>query len=126
METLTALFLAATVQFSLPPKLLDSLCFVETRHVITAIHHDDGGSDSIGVCQVKFSTAKWLGYKGTEKGLLNPKTNIYYAAMYLSRNMRRYDGSVEKAVIAYNRGNAKGLTTSIYQSKVFKQWRTAQ
>lgn len=124
MATLTALFTVISIQFSLPTNLLHSICFVETGHDVNAIHPNDGGSDSLGVCQVKLSTAKWLGFTGDEKQLMDPEHNIHYAAKYLSYHMTRYNGHVEKAVIAYNRGNATGLTTSAYQTKVFKQWRS--
>lgn len=125
METLTAIFLSATMQFNLPPALLDSLCFVESKHEVTAIHHDDGGSDSLGVCQVKLETARWLGFQGTEQQLMNPKVNAYYAAKYLSRNLKRYNGQVEKSVIAYNRGSAKNLRHTQYSQKVLTIWRQA-
>lgn len=120
--TLTAIFITTTLQLGLPTNLLSSLCYVESKHDINAIHHDDGTSNSVGVCQVKLKTAKWLGFKGTEKQLMNPKTNIYYAGLYLKYQLKRYK-SIEKAVISYNKGNAKGLTSSRYQVTVFKQWR---
>lgn len=121
---LAALFVAATIQFNLPPGLLSSLCFVESKHDVSAIHHDDGSTDSIGVCQVKLKTSQWLGFTGSEKQLLDPKTNIFYAAKYLSKNIKRYDGQIERAVVAYNRGNAKGLLRTNYSDKVINQWRS--
>lgn len=119
---LTALFAAATKQFNLPQGLLASLCYVESAHDTGAIHHDDGGTNSVGICQVKLSTAQWLGFKGTEKELMEPKTNIYYAAKYLKYNISRYKDHI-KGVVAYNRGNALGLTSSKYSDKVINQWR---
>lgn len=83
---------------------------------------DDGGSPSIGLCQVKLKTSKWLGYKGTEKQLLNPTVNAYYAAKYLKYQLKRYNGNTEKALIAYNRGNAKGLTRTEYSAKIMIHW----
>ena len=123
MNTLTALFITFSTQYELPEALLSSLCFVESRHKISAVHHDDGGADSLGICQIKLTTAKERGFRGTSKQLMRPEMNIKYAAKYLKHQLDRYDGSIEKAVIAYNRGNAKNLTTSKYQRKVFKKWR---
>lgn len=117
------LFVLFSNQYGLPPELLSSLCFVESRHKISAIHHDDGGSESLGLCQIKLNTAKSLGFRGTPNQLMEPKYNIKYAAKYLSHQIKRYD-SVKKGVIAYNRGNAKNLTSSRYQVKVFKEWRS--
>lgn len=122
MNTLTAIFIAASVQFNLPPGLLASVCFVETRHDIQAVHFNDGGDDSIGICQLHYTTAQWLGFKGTKVELLDPSTNIYYAAKYLAKQRNRY-GNVQQAVIAYNQGHAGGLTTTEYQVKVFTVWR---
>lgn len=117
-----ALFTTATIQFNLPQGLLASLCFVESRHDVAAIHEDDGDSNSIGVCQIKLKTAQWFGFRGSERELMRPATNIYYAAAYLSYQQRRYKGDITKAVIAYNVGNAKGLTQTEYSAKVLGQW----
>lgn len=122
MNTLSAIFLAVTIQNHLPPKLLSSLCWVESKHDIHAIHKDDGTEDSLGICQLHLSTAREMGYKGTRQQLMQPTTNIRYAAKYLKFQLRRYNNNIAKAVIAYNRGNSRGLTTSKYQTKVFKQW----
>lgn len=117
------MFIAATTQFELPSGLIEAICFVESKHDILAVHEDDGGSDSIGVCQVKLATAQWLGFKGNEEELSLPVNNIYYASMYLAHEIDRYDGNVEKAIIAYNRGNAGQLQHTNYSDKVLKQWR---
>lgn len=122
MNTLSAIFIATTLHLGLPPGLLSSLCFVETNHDIAAIHVDDGQGDSLGICQIKLRTAQWLGYKGTDEQLMNPQVNIYWSGVYLKYQIRRY-GSIERAVIAYNIGNARNLTTTNYQVKVFKVWR---
>lgn len=121
---LTLLFSQATIQHSLPPELLSSLCYVESKHKINAVHKDDGTSNSVGICQVKLKTARWLGFNGTEKDLMKPETNIYYAAKYLAYQNKKYK-SITKAVIAYNKGNAKNLTRTKYSDKVLKQWREA-
>lgn len=120
---LSLIFIAVTAQLHLPPNLLSSICYIESRHVATAIHHDDGGSDSIGLCQIKHKTAKWMGFKGNEKDLLDPKINAYYAGKYLKYLLKRYDNNTIKAVIAYNIGNTRSLTTTNYQRKVFNKWK---
>jgi Transglycosylase SLT domain len=122
MNTLAALFITQTLHFGLPPDLLSSLCFVESKHDVSAIHHDDGGTDSIGICQIKFKTAQSLGFKGSAKDLLDPQVNTYYAAKYLQHQLSRYHGDTTKAVIAYNMGSTKGFTTTKYSVRVLKQW----
>lgn len=121
MTTLTLLFATMSLKYGLPQGLLSSLCYVESKHKITAIHHDDGGADSLGICQIKLATAKQMGFKGTAKELMKPVNNIKYAAKFLQHNIHRYN-SVAKGVICYNLGHAGNLTTSKYQQKVFKQW----
>lgn len=121
MDLLSSLFIAFSLQYDLPPGLLSALCYVESTHNISAVNPDDGKSASLGICQVKLKTAKWMGFKGTEADLMKPENNIKYAAAYLKYQLVRYD-NLPKAVIAYNLGNAKGLTTSAYQRKVFKTW----
>lgn len=120
-NVLIALFAAATSHYDLPPGLLNSICYVESEHNIHAVHKNDGVGDSLGACQIKLKTARFMGFKGTANDLMNPRNNVFYAAKYLKYQLKRYK-SVDLAVIAYNRGNAKGLTTSRYQAKVFKHW----
>lgn len=120
---LTVLFSSATAKFHLPSGLLESLCMVESNHNIAAVHKDDGDADSLGICQIKLATARELGFKGTAKQLMKPDININYAAKYLDFQRRRYHGSITKAIIAYNKGNAKQLTRTIYSDKVITQWR---
>lgn len=119
---LTLLFISTSAQFHLPNNLLSSVCYVESTHKITAYHKHDGQGNSVGVCQIKLKTARFMGYKGTEKQLMDPAVNVYYAGKYLAYQLKRYK-STSRALVAYNRGNAKGLTSSYYSFKVIKQWR---
>jgi soluble lytic murein transglycosylase-like protein len=121
--TLALLFKVSTSSFGLPPYLLDSLCFVESGYNIQAVHHDDGNSDSLGVCQIKAATARWLGFQGKDRDLMDPRINIHYAAKYLAYQMDRYDGDVIKAVVAYNMGSARRFTSTKYSDKVILRWR---
>lgn len=116
-------FIATTYTFNLPPGLLSALCYVESHHKVDAIHHDDGDSDSLGIGQVKLKTARWLGFKGTKAQLMIPEVNIYYSGRYLKLQINRYNGNLEKALTAYNRGNSRGIERSKYSTKVLKEWR---
>lgn len=116
-----SLFLLNTQTQGLPPGLLESICYIESKHTATAIHHDDGGSNSVGICQIKLSTAKWLGFKGNEKKLMIPSINIFYAALYLKKLSYRYKNDWTKVIIAYNMGSAKFKKTK-YSDKVNKYW----
>lgn len=121
---LLLLFSNLSAQYNLPPNLLDAVCYVESHHNVNAIHHDDGGEDSLGLCQVKLSTARFLGFTGTEKQLMKPEVNAKYAAKYIAYQLKRYNYNTEKAIISYNRGNAIGLTRTKYSLRVLKvYWR---
>jgi soluble lytic murein transglycosylase-like protein len=123
MGYLTALFMSTTIQLNLPPNLLSSICYVETRHNINAIHYNDGGEDSLGICQIHYSTAVDMGFKGTPEQLMEPKNNILYAGKYLSHLLKRYNHTHNRAIIAYNMGHAGSLTMTNYSVKVYKVWR---
>jgi soluble lytic murein transglycosylase-like protein len=126
---LALIFSATTQTFSLPSGLLSAVCFVESSHRPAAINKNDRGSPSLGLCQVKFNTAKWLGFKGTPAQLqTDAKINAYYSAAYLKFQLKRYKYDVSKAVAAYNAGvfrpgkYASEALNSKYVSKVMKAW----
>lgn len=129
-NTIVMLFLTATQTYQLPPGLLSSLCYVESKHKIDAVHHDDGNSDSLGICQIKYETAKHLGFKGTKADLMDPKNNITYAAKYLKSQLKRYNGNSPKAVAAYNMGHFSPgkvfAKNQSYVDAVFKAWAEAK
>ena len=125
---LMMMFTAASHAYKLPAGLISAVCFVESTHTITAVHFDDGKDDSVGICQVQPKTAKFLKFNGNKNDLFNPKVNIKYAAMYLSYQLKRYNGDVYKAVAAYNAGSYKtssndGIAANhTYVRKVLNAW----
>lgn len=126
---LMIMFSLASLDYSLPDGLLSSLCFVESSHNVNALHEDDGTGNSVGVCQIKLQTANTLGFKGTEEQLKKPDINIHYAALYLSKQLTRYYGNINKAVAAYNAGSYKeskrlpgAAKNNKYVVKVVAQW----
>lgn len=128
MTSLLLIFTMASQAFNLPTGLLSAVCYVESHHKRGAINPDDGGSPSLGVCQIKRTTANLVGYRGNVETLrTDDHVNAYYAAKYLSLQLNAYDGDLRKAVSAYNAGhhklNENGLTVNReYVSKVFKAW----
>lgn len=99
---MSALVVAALLA-GVNPDLLSAVCYVESRHDTAAYVHNDGGSPSYGMCQIKLNTARYMGYKGTAAGLMNPDTNALYAAKYLAYQIGRR-GTVG-GVCGYNAGN---------------------
>lgn len=83
--------------------ILVAICSHESglSNIVTPRDH---GSASYGICQIKHDTATMLGYHGKPEGLMDPKTNAKYAAIYLKYQFDRYDGDWCRAVAAYNAG----------------------
>lgn len=127
MTTLLMLFSSVTVQFGLPVGLLPAICYVESHHNILATHKDDGRGTSLGVCQIKLPTARMMGFKGSEKELMDPSNNVYYAGKYLRYNLNRYSQNRAKAIAAYNAGSFRTDSTGKafnygYVRKVYAAW----
>ena len=103
--------LVARVAFEaeVPPDLLVSICTVESSLNPKAINRNDGGKGrhSIGLCQIQLRTAKWLGFRGTQKELYDPETNARFAAKYLRYQLGRYDHIWTYAIAAYNAGSVR-------------------
>lgn len=97
------IILAAAKAVGVSPSLLLAICTHESGLKNTYVHND-GGSPSIGICQIKYNTARLMGYNGQEKDLLDPKINALYAAKYLKWQKQRYGGNYMKATAAYNAG----------------------
>lgn len=121
------LFALAAQLYQLPTGYQSALCFVESSHNPAAMHKDDGRGNSVGICQIKLSTAKMLGFKGTENELKDPKTNILYSAKYLHLQSNRYRGDLRKTTGSYNAGSFKvnnqgKVINQKYIDKVFKAW----
>lgn len=121
-----AVITAAAKAVSLPPAFLLSVCFVETGHR-NLVHQDDGGTPSLGVCQVKTATAQMFDKRATDTALMDPVKNARFAARYLAKQLKRY-GDFVCAAAAYNKGSVRLDTNSTnchtkYSRKVMKTWK---
>lgn len=115
---LLPLFIAISAELNLPTGLLYTLCRVESNLNPKAYKPKDGNSPSYGLCQVKYETAKLVGFKGKPKDLMDPRTNINVAGRILASQYKRY-GNWAKAVCAYNKGSSTSHGGSRYLAKVF-------
>ena len=101
---------AAAKAMHISAALLVAVCSQETG-LKNITNYQDGTSDSIGVCQLKTDTANFLvdNYHLkrhiTSESLSNPKTNAYFAALYLKYQLDRYNQNWYQAVAAYNAGS---------------------
>lgn len=86
-------------------QVLASVCWVESKFDPKALAVRDGGkpASSIGLCQVQYKTAQFMGFRGRARDLYAVDTNLAYAAKYLKYQLRRY-GDLDRAIAAYNAG----------------------
>lgn len=102
-------FRYAAMSAGVDTQLLRAVCYYESGFRPKAVHHKDGGDNkpSYGICQLKESTARDMGFEGHIRDLRKPGVNIKFAAEYLAFQLERYNGDVGKALTAYNRGSFK-------------------
>jgi soluble lytic murein transglycosylase-like protein len=63
-----------------------------------------GRGGAIGLMQIKYATAKAMGYSGSAPGLLDADTNLTYAVRYLAGAYKVADGNHDRAVSYYASG----------------------
>ena len=110
--------------------LVLAVCSVESdfRNVITP--RDGGPQPSVGICQIKPSTADMMlpsSEVAVNSSMLKNKFfNMFIAASYLKWQKERYKGDIRDSVSAYNMGTAKvsdsgDYLNQAYVDKVFKR-----
>ena len=57
-----------------------------------------------GLMQIRYDTAKGLGYKGPPRGLLDADTNLKYACAYLANAYTVAGGDANRAISLYAKG----------------------
>jgi soluble lytic murein transglycosylase-like protein len=95
--------------------------------VHTAIKRESGYNPALkhghfwGLMQIRYDTAKSMGYSGPPSGLLDAKTNLAHAVPYLANAYRVANGDERRAIRLYasgyyyeakRRGLLKGLRTA--------------
>ena len=65
---------------------------------------------NLGLMQIRYATARGVGYAGSAAGLLDPETNLTYAIRYLAGAYRAAGGNASRAVAYYASGyHGRGL-----------------
>jgi soluble lytic murein transglycosylase-like protein len=59
---------------------------------------------ALGLMQIKYATARGVGYAGSPAGLLDPETNLTYAVRYLAGAYHTAGGDAGRAVAYYASG----------------------
>jgi soluble lytic murein transglycosylase-like protein len=96
---LIAMIETAASENGVPAVLLHRIIKRESNYNAQAYH---GGH--WGLMQIKYETARSMGYRGTAAGLLNPETNLRFGGRYLAGAYLVSGGNVERALLLYGRG----------------------
>jgi soluble lytic murein transglycosylase-like protein len=83
-----------------PESLVHRVVIRESRYNARAV----GSGGALGLMQIKYATARAMGYTGSPAGLLDPETNLTYAVRYLAGAYRASGGNAGGAVSNYARG----------------------
>jgi soluble lytic murein transglycosylase-like protein len=97
----------------LAPEIAEAVMAVESGFNAAAI----GGAGEIGLMQILPSTARMLGFSGTNAELAIPENNIHYGVTYLARAWRIAGGDLCTAVMKYRAGH--GETRFSYRSVAY-------
>jgi soluble lytic murein transglycosylase-like protein len=87
----------------LAPEIAEAVMAVESGYNPNAI----GGVGEIGLMQLLPSTARMLGFVGSNADLAAPETNIHYGVIYLSQAFRLARGDLCTAVMKYRAGHGE-------------------
>ena len=104
------------------PAIIFAMAWKESTYRPNAM--GDGGN-SYGLLQVQ---KKWHKKRMERLGcddLLDPFQNVTVAVDYLAEQIKRYGGSVEKGLTAYNRGHYPGKVTKYAKTVIAKAERLA-
>jgi soluble lytic murein transglycosylase-like protein len=96
---LIAMIETAASENGVPALLLHRIIKRESNYNAQAFH---GGH--WGLMQIKYETARSMGYHGPAAGLLNPETNLRFGGRYLAGAFLVSGGNVERAAVLYARG----------------------
>lgn len=77
-----------------------------------------GRAGEIGLMQIKLSTARGMGYRGSAKGLYDPATNLRWGMKYLGKARKLAGGSECGTLSRYNGGHGTKRMIRGYCNKV--------
>jgi soluble lytic murein transglycosylase-like protein len=96
---LDALIAACAVENGLPEILLHRVIKRESNYNAAIYHRGHWG-----LMQIKYATAKSMGYRGLAKELLDPEINLKYGGKYLAGAYLLAGGNADRAMRLYKSG----------------------
>jgi soluble lytic murein transglycosylase-like protein len=82
-----------------PESFIHRIIVRESRYNPKALHNH-----CFGLLQLKYATAKNMGYKGAPEGLLDPKVNLAYGTPYIANAYMLARGDERRAIVLYSAG----------------------
>lgn len=82
-----------------PESFIHRIIVRESRYNPKALHNH-----CFGLLQLKYATAKNMGYKGPPEGLLDPKVNLTYGTPYIANAYMLARGDERRAIALYSAG----------------------
>lgn len=98
-DQISAAITQYAAMYGLPETLVHRVVKRESKYDPKAYH---GGN--WGLMQIKYATARSMGYRGPAKGLLDADTNLKYGVKYLAGAYLVADGNEKKALRYYTTG----------------------
>jgi hypothetical protein len=100
---LRALVQKQAIARGMPPELAHAVVTVESAYRPDAV----GDVGEVGLMQVRPSTARMLGFAGTDRELFAPETNIRFGVEYLAQAYRLSDSDICTTVMKYRAGHGE-------------------
>jgi len=82
-----------------PEAFVHRIVMRESRYNPRLVHNH-----CFGLMQIKYATARGMGYRGDARGLLDAQTNLTYAVPYLANAYRLADGNEDRATALFSSG----------------------
>jgi soluble lytic murein transglycosylase-like protein len=82
-----------------PEAFVHRIVMRESRYNPRIVHNH-----CFGLMQIKYATAREMGYRGEARGLLDPQVNLTYAVPYLANAYRLADGNEDRATALFSSG----------------------
>jgi soluble lytic murein transglycosylase-like protein len=110
-------------KYDLDPKIIFATIMVESGGNTQATRYEPHINDSsYGLGQLLSSTARLIGFTGTNQELFDPAVNIDLIGKYHRRNIEAYgELTVDQMATAYNAGSPNSTPTYGHVNK-FKKW----
>ena len=108
-SSLGALIAAKAATHGIPSALARAVVRVESNYNPKVT----GGAGEVGLMQIKYQTARGLGYSGTRAALYDPATNLEWGMRYLAGAHRLAGGDLCGTLAKYQGGHAtRGTRTT--------------